>query len=206
MGRPVGFDRDEAVRVVMQEIWQHGYEACSVKAMSERLGITRSSFYNAFGSREALFREVLLRYFEITPDLPFAKAQRGDPILPLLSRTFRNVCRTRAADKDGKGCLAINSATELCNENDDLGPVLAGAVLGSLARLNTLLDWAVDQGELPPQSNTRGLALALQNLLIGVNTMSKIVRKEEDLWLATRTTLEGLGLYTDTDPTTQMQA
>lgn len=197
MGRPAQFDRDEAIGIVMQEIWRNGYEACSVKALSERLGITRSSFYNAFGSRESLFGEVLDRYFETAPDLALAKAERGEKIKPLLIRTFREVCRVRAADADGKGCLAVNSAVELCNVNDELGPLLAKAILGSLARIETLVRWAKAQGELPADCDPHALALALQALLVGINIMSKVVRAEDELWLATRTTLEGLGLYTE---------
>jgi len=197
MGRPAKFDREAAVGIVMEEIWRNGYEACSVKTLSERLGITRSSFYNAFGSREALFGEVLDRYFTTTPDRAFARASKGDAIKPLLTRTFREICRVRVADGEGRGCLAVNSAVELCNVNEELGPLLAEAVLGSLARIETLLGWAVEQGEIPQGSDTRALALALQNLLVGINTMSKVVRAEPDLWLAARTTLEALGLYAE---------
>lgn len=48
--------------------WRDGYQANSVKALSERLGITRSSFYNAFESREAMFMEAFERYLERSPD------------------------------------------------------------------------------------------------------------------------------------------
>jgi TetR/AcrR family transcriptional repressor of nem operon len=195
MGRPAQFNRDAAIDAVMQKIWRHGYEACSVKTLSERLGITRSSFYNAFGSRAELFGEVLDRYFLMTPDLAFAEARKGERIKPLVSRTFREICRSRANDKEGKGCLAVNSVSELCNVDEALGPMLAEAILGSLTRIETLLNWAVEQRELPASTNTHGLALAVQSLLIGINTMSKVVRDEAELWLATRTTLEGLGLY-----------
>ena len=66
MGRPTSFNRDEAIETVMQEMWRNGYEANTVKALSERLGITRSSYYNAFGSREALFKLALEKYFAPT--------------------------------------------------------------------------------------------------------------------------------------------
>lgn len=194
MGRPVQFDRDEAIDVVMNEIWRNGYEACSVKALAERLGITRSSFYNAFGSREALFREVLERYFEQSPDRALAVARQGVAIRPLLTRTFREVCRARASDPQARGCMAVNSAAELCGVHDELGPVMADAVLGSLARIERLLEWGVEQGELDPGTDVHALALALQNLLMGLNVMSKVVRPQGELWAAAQATLKGLGL------------
>ena len=59
MARPSKFDREDALDVVMNQIWQTGYRNNSVKSLAEVLGITRSSFYNAFGSQEQLFKEVL---------------------------------------------------------------------------------------------------------------------------------------------------
>jgi len=194
MSRPREFDQAEAIETAMNEIWQSGYEASSVKAMSEKLGITRSSFYNAFGSREALFKEALALYFEQSPDKAFATAKEGVRVKALLTRTFRKICHVRASDPAGRGCMAINSAAELCNVHDKLGGILADAILSSLGCLETLLQWGVKQGEIDKDADTHALALALQNLLIGLNLMCKIVRDEAELWLAAEATLRGLNL------------
>lgn len=194
MSRPREFDQAAAIETAMNEIWKNGYEACSVKALSEMLNITRSSFYNAFGSREALFREALARYFELAPDKAFANARRGVRVKALMTLTFREVCRVRASDPAGRGCMAINSAAELCNVHEELGTLLADAILSSLSCLEKLMRWGVQQGEIDEDADTHALALALQNLLIGLNLMCKVVRDEAELWLAAETTLRGLNL------------
>lgn len=195
MGRPSGFDRDTAIETAMQEMWRNGYDACSVKAMSETLGITRSSFYNSFGSREDLFREVLDVYFEQSPD----RALQGDPledsVLRLICRTFRAICAARANDPDARGCLAINSLAVPGGAGPLPGALIADLVVQNVARLEGLLVLAVARGELPEQSDVHAKALALQNLKIGLNILCKAVRDEDELWLTARTTLEGLGLY-----------
>lgn len=198
MARPSKFNREEAVRFAMNEIWREGYEANSVKALSEKLGITRSSFYNAFGSRQALFSEVLALYFGQTPDRALADATPDMPIKKLFTDTFRAVCKSRSGDPEARGCLAINCVAELCNTNDELGPKLEQAVLGSAARIETLLGWGVANGEINDDVNIRALALSLQNLLIGLNVMSKVVRNEADLLLVAITTLRGLDLLAET--------
>lgn len=195
MGRPTGFDRDAAIETAMQEIWRNGYEASSVKAVSERLGITRSSYYNAFGSRQALFKEALGHYFAQAPD----RILHGDlpdmPVLVLLTWTFHEISTIRAADPDRKGCLAINCLTELAGTNEELGALLVTAVMASAARFEELLNIAVENGELPPGTDTHAKALALQNLLAGLSVFAKALNDEAELWLTVRTTLEGLGLY-----------
>jgi TetR/AcrR family transcriptional repressor of nem operon len=199
MGRPKGFDREEAIETAMQEIWRSGYEANTVKALSERLGITRSSYYNAFGSREALFKAALARYFSQSPD----RILHGDlpdvPVLVLLTRTFREISRVRAGDPERKGCLAINSLAELVGTNQELGPLLVHALLTSAARLEELLNIAVENGELPPGTDTHAKALALQNLMIGLNVFAKALGDEDELWLMAKTTLDGLGLYREAE-------
>lgn len=197
MGRPLQFDHEEALDVAMNALWRSGYDACSVKALSEQLGITRSSFYNTFGSREALFEAALARYFEQAPDRPLALAKRGGSVKGLISDTFRSVCRARAADPQGRGCLAVNSVAELCNVHDRLGRLMEEALFGHRARIEELLGWAVEQGEIPKDSDIHALALAVQNLLIGINVLSKVVRNEAELWLTARTTLGGLGLLAE---------
>jgi TetR/AcrR family transcriptional repressor of nem operon len=196
MARPRKFDRDAAVQAVMQEIWRSGYEASSVKAISEELGITRSSYYNAFGSREALFKESLAAYFKQSPDRALYENASDQTVSHLISDTFRKVCAARACDPGGRGCMAINSLCELAGGwHVELGAMLVEAVLASAARFEALLELAVTRGELDADTDVHGKALALQSLLIGINTLSKAVRSEEELWLAARTGLQALGIY-----------
>ena len=200
MGRPPKFDREAAVETAMHEIWRNGLEACSAKALSERLGISRSSFYNAFGSREALFKEALGLYLASTPDHVLGSVEADANTLEVLAGMFRNVCRVRAADPEAKGCMAVNCVAELVGADAALGPVLEDAMLKSLDRLERLLRRAAANGEIEDADDLREKALALQNLLIGLNLMSKVVRSEADLWATAKLTLQGLDLYRD--PTT----
>jgi TetR/AcrR family transcriptional regulator, transcriptional repressor for nem operon len=197
MARPSKFDRDTAIETAMQALWRHGYKANSVKGLSGALGITRSSFYNAFGDREDLFRRAMQHYSTQTPDRPFHEADRNVRFRPLLTATFYDICRVRAADPDRRGCLAVNSVAELCGSHETLGPFMALCMEKSLARIEELVGWAVERGELPANTDVRALALAINNLLVGVNVMAKIVGDEAELWGIAKTTLKALDLYED---------
>jgi len=194
MGRPSNFDRKDALTSVMHAMWRDGYEASSVKSLSEMLGITRSSFYNAFGTREALFEEVLSLYFSQTPDRLLISATPDMSVKNLLTSVCHAACKACAEDPEGRGCLAVNSISELCNTHETLGPIMEKIILDSLHRFETILGWGVKTGELDPALDPRITALAVQNLLIGINVMSKIVRSEKDLMSTVNTTLAALGL------------
>ena len=201
MARPSKFDRDEAVDIAMEAFWRTGYEACSVKALSERLGITRSSFYNAFGSREALFREALARYGEHAPNKAFACARvKPGEVRRLITETFRDICQARAADPDAKGCFAIKSVTELCSRDEALGPILTDIVRENVTQLEQLLAFGKETGELPGSLDPHATALALKTVLVGLNVICKVIREEEELWLSARTALKALDLLEEDLP------
>ncbi len=197
MGRPVKFDKDQAVETVMNEIWHHGFDRSSVKALSEKLNITRSSFYNAFGSRDELFQRAIERYFAQAPDRPLHRATPQTPIRPLITNVFREICRSRAKDPDGRGCLVVNGVAELCPIEDQIGALLANALMGSIQCITQLLEWARAQGEISDDVDVPSLALAVQNLMVGLSVVSKVIREEDALWAATALTLKGLDLYSE---------
>lgn len=199
MGRPSSFDRAAAIETAMQEMWRIGYEASTVKLMSETLGINRSSYYNAFGSREGLFKEVLAAYFAQTPDRVLYGELPDLPIPVLLTRTFHEICEARVADPEHRGCLAINCLTEMTGSENELAQDLVDVVMTSANKFQELLEIAVTRGELPADTDTRGKALALQNLLVGLSVFAKALTDGDELWLTVKTTLAGLGVYQE-DP------
>jgi len=194
-GRPVEFDRDAALEVAMLAFWRDGFKETSVKALSERLGITRSSFYNAFVSQEAMFLEALDRYLSRSPDHAMADSAPEGSVCTLISETFRQICATLAADPDAKGCLAVNSVGALCNVDEALGPKVAAVMIERLQRIENLLKLAIVRGELPADTDVKATALALKTLLVGLNTMAKVLPDRSELWPAARAALFALGVF-----------
>lgn len=174
--------------------WRDGYQANSVKALSERLGITRSSFYNAFESREAMFMEALERYLERSPDGALAAAPPEGSVCALITGTFWTVCQSLALDVDAKGCLAVNSVGALCKVDPELGPKVAAHMVARLGRLEALLGEAVARGELPHDTDIAAIALSLKTFLVGLNSMAKVLPDRSALWPAARATLAAFGL------------
>jgi AcrR family transcriptional regulator len=56
-GRPSTFDRPAVLQEAMKLFWEHGYEGTSFEDLISKMSISPSSFYNAFGSKERLYRE-----------------------------------------------------------------------------------------------------------------------------------------------------
>jgi AcrR family transcriptional regulator len=63
-GRPVVFDRAIALNRAMKLFWERGYEGTSFDDLIAAMGISPSSFYNSFGSKEALYCEATKSYLD----------------------------------------------------------------------------------------------------------------------------------------------
>jgi AcrR family transcriptional regulator len=62
-GRPAGFDRAYALERAMEVFWARGYEGATLEDLQAAMGgISPPSFYHAFGSKEALFKEAVDLY------------------------------------------------------------------------------------------------------------------------------------------------
>ena len=62
MARPREFDEDEVLDRAMHVFWAKGYEGTSMADLLSAMGLTNSSLYKAFGSKENLFRRTMERY------------------------------------------------------------------------------------------------------------------------------------------------
>ncbi|MGY3530534.1 AcrR family transcriptional regulator [Bradyrhizobium embrapense] len=63
-GRPLVFDRAAALQAAMKLFWERGYEGTSFDELIDAMGISASSFYNSFDSKEALYCEATSSYLD----------------------------------------------------------------------------------------------------------------------------------------------
>src|ERR1700677_2805326 len=83
IGRPREFDIDKALERAMELFWRQGYEGTSLSDLTRELGLTRTSLYAAFGSKEALFLKALDLY----------EVRAGYRAAALTARTARDYAR-----------------------------------------------------------------------------------------------------------------
>lgn len=193
MARPAKFDRDEVVAAALDLVWRDGVERSSVKHLAEQLDMTRSSFYNAFGSREDFIRELIREYGKHSPDRPLYEAMEGD-VVPVIERVIRQICHDRGNDPERRGCLVVNLVCDRVPTDDPLGAEAGFRIDGSIERLVELVEMAKANGEIPADKDSRDLALSLQTLMLGLNVLAKTGKSEAELWHAARLTLAGLGI------------
>jgi len=149
-GRPPSFDRDEALAAAMNVFWAKGYEGATLEDLLEAMGgITAPSLYNAFGSKEALFKEAIDLYVstiaskavEALEKAPSARAG----VESLLRTATEGFCRPGGP----RGCMVASSAAKCAHGNEGVEEYVRSLRLKATDTIKRRLKRAVEEGELP---------------------------------------------------------
>lgn len=121
MVRHKEFDPDTAVADAMDLFWRRGYEATSVQDLVEHTGVGRRSMYDTFGDKHSLYLRALDRYLTLAED-GFREKAATDGLSAI--RSLFSLLLESPAD-DFRGCLFVNSSTELGPSDDAVAERLA---------------------------------------------------------------------------------
>lgn len=169
-GRPREFDIDQALQRAMLLFWRQGYEGTSLSDLTRELGLTRTSLYAAFGSKEALFLKALDLYEE----------RAGYRAAALTARTARDYARALlegAADlhgdqKNPAGCLGVQGALVCAPESNGIRNELIRRRKVGESIIRDRLKRAKAEGDLPADADAADLARYLSILIYGITVQA----------------------------------
>lgn len=193
MARTKSFDLIDAYDVLLDMFWREGIAAMSVKRMADHLGLTRSSFYNAFGTRDALLKNLVLYYEVQSPQIALVLATRPIDVSYLLNELLRELCAQHVSG-DRKGCLLTNLSVELRDDEPDLRHLVQQINQDRIGRLVEICRWAVEGKDLPRGTNCEKLGHQLFALIEQVNLLARSLPDLEMLEELALSQLRQLGL------------
>ncbi|MFW0791296.1 TetR/AcrR family transcriptional regulator [Gordonia sp. CPCC 205333] len=165
-GRPRAFDRDIALDQAIRLFWRKGYEATSVRDLSDELGIGQPSLYNAFGGKRALFDEAVGVY----------DSEYGGFIVAALTEepTAREAIRRILSEAPGRytrrglprGCLVAYG--DAGTDDPEVRAALTKMREGNTTALRRKCDSDVDAGRLPADTDTAAVAGYVMAILNGL--------------------------------------
>jgi AcrR family transcriptional regulator len=172
MARPREFDETAAVEKAMHAFWAHGYEATSTQDLCEATGLGRSSVYNTFSSKKALFRRSLEHYTgtqldkrQALLDGPGTAAER---IAAVLDSAIEGDLEQRR-----RGCLVVNTLAELGLPDDEVGAALQADTDRNLAMFTECVREGVLDGSLRDGLDPAEVAEFLLSTTSGLRVMAR---------------------------------
>ncbi|MFE2448961.1 TetR/AcrR family transcriptional regulator [Stenotrophomonas sp. NPDC087984] len=167
IGRPRGFDADEALERAMRVFWEQGYEGASLTDLTSAMGITRTSMYAAFGNKEELFRRALERYTE-GPASYAARALREPTARQVATAFLGGSVRATTRPDCPTGCLGVQGSLAAGDPGRPARDALIAWRDEAISHLRDRFQRAVDEGDLPPDTDPGLLARYLMTVANGI--------------------------------------
>lgn len=167
------FETDEIADAAMHVFWRHGYAATSVQDLVEGTGLSRSSLYSTFQSKQGLYQKALQRYeFLTTLNNVKLLSGTGSP-KALIRQLLVNVVEDELNDAEHKGCLVANACLELSGHDEDVAQFVVSNLQKLQHALENLLIKAQQSGEIASTQNPRALASFFLNTMQGLRVLGK---------------------------------
>ncbi|HKL62491.1 MAG TPA: TetR/AcrR family transcriptional regulator [Woeseiaceae bacterium] len=192
-GRPLEFDPDTALEAAMQLFWSRGFEATSLQDLLDSMGIARSSFYQAFGSKQEVFLQAVERYRDYLVGELRASMESADSGLAFIEGTLKSVAEDTKCADGRRGCLVFNSAAEFGQKD----PEVAGRVAASIDAFTRVFTDAVrraqEEGDVAPERDPKLLGRHVVCSMSGLRTLAKAGARRKELVAIAELAMRSLG-------------
>ncbi len=125
MVRPREFNEDEVLNRALDVFWEKGFEAASLGDLTSAMGISKSSFYETFGSKHDLLLSAMGRYKATTLAMAIGILESDTPAREAITKVFDYVIRTIFEDGDRRGCFLGNCIVEAGDKDDAVAKEVA---------------------------------------------------------------------------------
>lgn len=162
MARPREFDEAEVLNRAMEVFWLRGYRATTPQALVEATGLSKSSLYATFKSKQGVFVAVLQQYIHL--HITHLNALLSTGSLRSGLEQLYEMLITNATS--GRTCLLCSSTIEAPIDEPEVAALLESAHQRTEDLLCKRLERAQEEGELAKERDARGLA----RFIISTNT------------------------------------
>lgn len=169
VGRPREFDRDEALQRAMHLFWAQGYTGTGVADLQRVMGgISAPSFYAAFGSKEALFREAVALY-NSTEGAPMVNAlATGSTARAAIEGLLRAAARSFCKSGNPRGCFLVLGAVNCTPASKSVEAFMREQRDFREKVIRARLALGVAEGDVPPAADLKALASFYTTVLNGM--------------------------------------
>jgi AcrR family transcriptional regulator len=172
MARPREFDEDTVLAQALNVFWEKGFDAASLADLQEATGLTKSSLYKAFQSKEGLFRRVLEHYSR--EHLAFRAKALAQPTPRRISESLlAGIVNLHTGKNTPSGCLVTFSALACSAEAQPISAELSESRNEFERRLKDRFDEIGHAGPLPVGMNTATAASFLSTFIQGLAVQAR---------------------------------
>jgi TetR/AcrR family transcriptional repressor of nem operon len=175
MARSKEFDKDEVLEKAICVFSDKGYNGTSMQDLVDGLGISRSSMYETFSNKHALYVEALECYqksanqqvCDIVKDCVSAK----EAIRQLLEMTVNKLLD----DQQHNGCFLVNAEIEVAAHDIGVKEIISQSGIHMETAFMLIIVKGQQQGELSSRHDAKSLSRFISNTVKGLQVSTRSI-------------------------------
>ncbi|MDE7065113.1 MAG: TetR/AcrR family transcriptional regulator [Desulfovibrionaceae bacterium] len=172
-GRPRAFDRAQALHSALNVFWRRGYAPASVAELCKAMEINPPSLYATFGNKTSLFLEALRHYEHTYWDAPAKRFLAEPDVYAAVEELFRESARILLSPETPCGCMVVLAAINISENEKEIIETVRELRRATKKMFADRLRQAIQDGQLPPDTDVPALAGALNTLLEGLSIQAR---------------------------------
>ncbi len=193
-GRPRQFDRDQAIATALTMFKERGYEGTSIADLTEAIGVSPTSLYGVFPSKEALFEEAVELYQRTEGAFAGAALERGDTAFDGIHDLLVEAATHYTRGDGAGGCFVALGVLSCGIEHRAIARRMAERRLAARDAIKARLDRGKQAGELRQETDTLALAAFYAATVQGMSVQARDGCSKAELNGIARTALVPLDL------------
>jgi len=173
MARPREFDTTEALGKAMDVFWTKGYEATTLCDLLETMGLSKSSFYDTFGSKHEVFLDSIEHYKKTMTAQITGVARLESPARRLIQSLFYRAVSRITEEGGQRGCFLNNCAVEVALHDPAAAKLIDGGIGLVEDTFFSLVERGQREGDIDSGKDARALARFLTSSLNGLLVIAK---------------------------------
>ena len=157
-GRPKNFDRSVALHQAMKLFWERGYEGATFDDLTAAMGISPSSFYNSFGSKDRVYKEATEAYMACAGKWFAGELQADTDAKTAFHRLLTAAAREFTQNDLPSGCMISPAGTHVPPALSCMRDAMARHRWEAQSAMAARIQRGVEEGDVPKNTDVEALA------------------------------------------------
>jgi len=192
MGRPREFDPEDALDEAVEVFWTQGFDATSLRDLLRAMDLSKSSFYQTYGSKGELYLQCIDRYRNRVADRMMQELEQTETARAFIEDAFWALTRDLDAENGRRPCLVMNDSGDVERREEAVARRMRQGAEQFEAVFRTAVERAQREGDVPPHKDPDVLARYLMSSRSGLLAVRKSGASEAELRDVVEVTLSAL--------------